>query len=140
MADNTTSQAQDKIIATFVGDDDRIDILPRFFGRRCVYVENAVYKQLRDISPDYNHGYWDFYLLSNGGFYMAPRTDKRFNISTPNMYDGEVSADAAGIIACLDVWNALAQSADEKMIDLFYQLRDFAKDHEEAGAIFAAID
>ena len=25
-------------------------------------------------------GYWDFYELSNGGFYMAPRTDRQLSL------------------------------------------------------------
>jgi Antirestriction protein len=35
-------------------------------------VERTVYDVLNELAPDYCGGYWHFYALSNGGFYMAP--------------------------------------------------------------------
>jgi hypothetical protein len=58
-----------------------------------------------------------------------------------NGFDGEMSADAAGIVACLFAFNALVwKTRDERFEHLFYCLREFASDHAEAHAICAAID
>lgn len=48
------------------------------------------------LSEDYNGGFWNFYTLTNGGFYMAPAGDKRMRLEVDgNGFSGEMSADAA---------------------------------------------
>ena len=59
--------------------------------------------------------------------------------------DAEARADAAGIVATLFALGQLAAEAEgtdagDVLIDRYHFLRDFAKTHAEAGAIFAAID
>lgn len=130
------------ILATLVHDHARLDCLPRFFGKHSVLVECAVFTMLDRMSQDYSGGYWGFYELSNGGFYMAPKADKRFRVMwEDNGFEGEVSADAAGIIACLMAFSHLSfQIADDCIVEAFHRLREFAMEHREAGLIFAAID
>ena len=41
------------------------------------------------------------YTLSNDGFYMAPSGDEVFHVACDNMFEGDISADALGITACL---------------------------------------
>jgi hypothetical protein len=53
------------------------------------------------MAQDYSGGLWEFYTLSNGGFYMAPSTDVIFHVSCDNMFEGDLSGDALGITACL---------------------------------------
>ena len=90
------------------------------------------------MSEDYNGGYWHFYTLTNGGFYLALASDKPVHISVEgNGFDGEMSADAAGIMATLFALGQLAgevQGTDsgDVLIDRYYFLRDFALDHAEA--------
>jgi hypothetical protein len=105
-------------------------------------VETAVYGFLRRFCPDYGGGYWRFYELSNGGFYMAP-TMPAVRIRVPsNGFEGTLSADAAGITVCLFVFSHLSFqfSKDVMFSSHFHWLRDFASDHAEAAGIFAAID
>ena len=98
------------------------------------------------MSEDYSGSYWHFYTLTNGGFYLAPTSDKLMHISVEgNRFDGEMSADAAGIVATLFALGQLAgevQGTDsgDVLIDRYYFLRDFALDHAEARLIFKAID
>ncbi|MBK8105137.1 MAG: antirestriction protein [Betaproteobacteria bacterium] len=33
------------------------------------------------LAEDYNGGLWQFYVLANGGFYMAPDVDRGFEVS-----------------------------------------------------------
>jgi hypothetical protein len=55
--------------------------------------EALVYGWLEQLSEDYTGGFWDFYTLSNGGFYMAPSGDKRFDIDVSgNGFTGELGA------------------------------------------------
>lgn len=108
--------------------------------------ESLVYAWLRRLSEDYNGGFWNYYELSNGGFYLAPELTGRLCLEVDgNGYSGELSADAAGIVATLFTLGQLAadnQSTDvaDVLIDRYHFLRDFARDHAEAAEIFRAID
>ncbi|MDR5647806.1 antirestriction protein, partial [Burkholderia cenocepacia] len=80
--------------------------------------------------------------LSNHAFYMVPRTDGPLTIRCDgNGYEGEMSSDAAGIVATLFALNAMAWSTeDETFTDLYHRLIAFVPSHPEARRIFAAID
>lgn len=130
------------IVANLVPEDKRLSVLPEFFEfRQMIHAESMTFKFMERLSIDYAGGYWHYYRLSNGGFYMAPANDKPMRVSwNGNGYEGTMSADAAGIVATLFMLNVLAEDGTERMADLYYQLRDFASEHAERPAIFAAID
>ncbi len=133
------------ITAQLVPEGRRLAVLPRVFGAtvmRAVRAEHLVYDWMGRLCANYGGGYWHFYELSNGGFYMAPRSDERFRVCVEgNGFEGELSADAAGIVAVLFALCQLAfDSTDDRYVELYHQLRDFAVSHPEAGAIFRAID
>jgi hypothetical protein len=130
------------IAATVVPEHSRVQFLPAHLGRHMMMGEACIYGWLDRLSIDYNGGFWDFYTLSNGGFYMAPSGDKRFNIDVSgNGFSGEMSADAAGIVASLFGLCYLANRfGDDKSINQYHWLRDFAIEHAEAGLIMRAID
>ncbi|HAU3562013.1 TPA: antirestriction protein, partial [Legionella pneumophila] len=75
-------------------------------------------------------------------FYLAPDMDEPLPIYVEgNGYDGEVSADAAGIITTLCVLNQLCwKTKSDKTIQQYYLLRDYIEYHKEAADIYAAID
>jgi hypothetical protein len=130
-----------KIIAARVPDGERIDALPRHFGRHLLAVENAVYTWLRELSQDYSGGYWHFYELSNGGFYMAPDCGSLRVRVAGNGYDGVMSGDAAGITACLFALSHLSFRMPVELVsEHFHWLLAFAAEHREASAIIAATD
>ena len=135
----TTSQ---RIQARQIPDSERLQVLPRRFGRHMLTVEYAVYAFMRKLSDQYTGGYWTYLELSNGGFYMAPTREAPFNVSIDsNGFQGQMSADAAGITACLFTFSHLSfQIQHESISSHFHQLRDFALDHGEASLILAAID
>ena len=116
--------------------------LPRHFGQRLLVFEGAVYDFMRRFAPSYRGGYWEFFELSNGGFYMACDGGPfRFSVDT-NGYEGEMSADAAGITVCLFVCSHLSftYTGDDVFARHFHLLHEYAAEHAEAPAIFAAID
>jgi hypothetical protein len=64
---------------------------------------------------------------------MAPDSDTTFHVACENGFEGELSADALGITACLYAYShisfvlgsALAQTCAEQ----YHLLREFALDH-----------
>jgi hypothetical protein len=131
------------VTARRVEDSERLLTLPRHFGNRLLVLEGAVYDFMRRFAPDYRGGFWHFYELSTGAFYMTPEHEGTFRFSVDtNGYEGEMSADAAGITVCLFAYSHLSFTcADSDTFgDYFHRLREFAIQHAEAREIFAAID
>lgn len=130
------------IAATIVPDEHRMEILPRYFGKHMIRAEIAVYTAMTSLCATYHGGFWDYVELSNDAFYMAPRLEGPLPITCDgNGYDGEMSSDAAGIVATLFALNAMAWTTeDAKFADLYHRLLAFVPSHPEAREIFAAID
>jgi hypothetical protein len=139
---NSSDITSTKIDAREVPSDERLQILPRHFGRHMLTVEYAVYAFMRKLANQYSGGYWNYFELSNGGFYMTPASDTPFNVCVDtNGFEGPMSADAAGITACLFALSHLSfQIEHESIAEHYHHLRDFALDHVDASVIFAAID
>ena len=131
------------VTATRVLEDERMQFLPRVFGHHFLEGESLIYKWMAEICPAYQGGFWEFYSLSSGGFYMAPDMDcNKIHIRcSGNYYDGWMSPDAAGIVATLHGLNALVWTTrDEYLLEMFELLRHYAGDHAEGPEIFGAID
>lgn len=129
-----------------VSEVKRTGFLPTYFGAQLMILgESAVYNTMRAIAPAYTGGLWEFYELSNGGFYMGIE-DESFEVSVQsNGYNGTMSGDAAGIVATIFALDALISRFYETLdvdhlVEHKYQLIDFAKTHAEAEQILAAID
>ena len=139
---NTSDSTLHPIQARQVPDDERVHILPKHFGRHMLRVEYAIYTFMADLAASYGGAFWKFVELSNAGFYMAPVGQNTFDIRVEgNGFEGVMSADAAGITACLFAFSHLSfQIPDERIANHFHQLRDFALEHAEASLILAAID
>lgn len=129
--------------ATRVPDHRRMQFLPRFFGSDMLVGETLVFSWMHELAADYDGGCWEFYDLSNGGHYMAPDLScetLRIRCSG-NFYDGTMSLDAAGVVATLYALNSLVwKTRRDRLKEMFDLLRDYAGDHTEGPAIFAAID
>ena len=120
---------------------ERLECLPKHFGRHLLIVEDAVYSFMRHLSDQYTGGFWKYCELSNGGFYMAPEGESFSMVVPGNGFSGTLTADAAGITACLFALSHLSfQFRTEVISNHFYQLREFALEHAERVAILAAID
>jgi hypothetical protein len=106
-------------------------------------LEPFVFRITELLSPDYRGGYWAFFALCNGGFYMAPQDDTMFNVRCENGFEGKLSADALGVTACLYAYSNLSFGDGEfaqTCAQQYHLLRDYALDHSEAGAILGATD
>jgi hypothetical protein len=107
-------------------------------------LEPVVFHIASTQALNYTGGYWEFYALSNGGFYMAPEGQTRYQMDCPNYYQGELSGDALGIVACLTAYSHLSFGNEQRFAQLcarqFHLLRDYAGFHPEAEGIYRAID
>jgi hypothetical protein len=145
-----SSQARVKrmIVASEVSGCRRLGFLPALFGARLMLRGEAlVYTSAGRLSDGYTGGSWSFYTLSHGGGYLVPTCAERFTVQVEgNGFDGEVSADAFGIIVTLFALNKLLFFVDARggdtahLMAAYYALRAFGSKHVEATAIMRAID
>lgn len=137
------SMATRTITAVKVTDSaERLQCLPQIAGKNCVVLEHTIYDMLSMLSDDYDGGYWDYYRLSNGGFYMAPNGLLLYGIrSHGNFFEGEVFAETAGIIATAMAYSHLSFLPTGGCFGMAYQLiSEFINEHPEARIIRAALD
>lgn len=132
-----------RITATLVAEDDRSDFLPEHLGLLpSLRFESQVYSTASQFAREYGGGMWEFFELDNGGFYMAPSDDKTFQFANEmNSSDVQLSPDALGIVCCMYALSLLSFGpGGEGFGKKYHQLYEFALEHAESGAIFAAID
>jgi hypothetical protein len=126
-----------------VSEDQRMSVTERLFS---IYypmrLEPVVFGITEKMSKDYTGGYWDFYTLSNGGFYTAPSGDDIFHVTCDNMFEGDLSADALGITACLYAYSHLSFAGDfaREYALHYHRLRVYMMEHPEVKQILGAID
>ena len=125
-----------------VSEHERPDFLRKHFGHRFLIFENLVYSFMDHFCEEYSGGYWQFYNLSNGGAFMSLDSDRTFSVCNPmNYFEGKMSAEAVSIGVNMFAMNSLmSEPCDEKLIDLYYALKDFGVQHNEAQAILGFID
>ena len=130
------------ITATRVPDEDRLNFWSRHVGPKYMLsFERHVFGWMRRLCGDYDGGFWEFYELSNGGFYIAPQNGSKMRLVwSGNYFDGAMSPDAAGIVATLYALNVFAEQAGPYFSDKYIQLYEFMRLHPEAEVIRAAID
>jgi hypothetical protein len=130
--------------ATLVPEARRMEFFPGLFGRSLMLVgERTVFQFMSWLSPqDYTGGMWHFHELAGRPLFLSPATENRFRMTCEtNGYQGEVSAEAAGLIATLFSLSHLSfQHESHHLADTYVRLYEFAGDHPEAGEIFKAID
>lgn len=128
--------------ATKCPDHQRLDFLPRHAAGQFLIYEQTVYAYMYKACSVYRGGVWDYYSLSNGGFFMAWDVTGSVPMEWPdNFYDGEMSARAASIAVNLMVQGHLCASRDaERFIRSYRALSRYAAEHDESGEIFRFID
>ena len=127
-----------------VPESQRLAIPERLFGIHFpLKLEPVIYGITEKMAETYKGGYWDFFTLSNGGFYMAPAEDRFYHVTCDNMFEGDLSADALGITACLYAYSNLS-FGDGRFARVcachYHRLREYMMDHVEVRAILGAID
>jgi hypothetical protein len=133
------------ITSKLVSSHLRTKVTAQLFGLNFpMRLEPTVFSFADHLAENYSGGQWDFQTLSNGGFYMHPRSDEPFIVSCENGHEGNLSGDALGIVVCLYAYSHLSfyggGGLDLVCAEHYHRLREFALNHDEAGGIFSAID
>jgi hypothetical protein len=132
------------ITSTLVPESLRTTVTADLFGAYFpLQLEPFVFSMASRLSEDYSGGYWNFYQLSNGGFYLAPDSDGRFQVTSENGSECFMTADALGITACLFAYSHLSFGQGdyaETCATHYHLLREYMMAHDEAGNILRVID
>lgn len=127
-----------------VPESERMSVVDKLFGISYVLqLEPTVFSMAERLAAAYHGAYWQFYAVSNGGFYMAPRSETIFVVCCENGFEGELSADALGVTACLYAYSHLSFGQGEfaqTCARHYHLLREFAMGHAEVRSILRAID
>lgn len=136
---NVTESQSLKVIE--VNGKERFALLVRHFGHVCIEFESILSHVMQEICPKYVCGYWRFFELENGAFYMVPAEDNSYQFEVnSNGFKGLISQEAAGIVATILTLNYMLMAhKTKKLVYKFYLLLDYAMAHEESDAIFAAL-
>ena len=139
-----TQTSLNLVTRKLVPDDQRMAVTERLFGIHFpLRLEPVVFGITEKMATEYNGGYWSFFQLSNGGFYMSPSSDSVFRVACENMFEGDISADALGITACLYAYSHLSFSNGRfarVSACHYHRLREFMFEHPEASKIIQATD
>jgi len=141
---STTQNVVQITARKFTAEDDRLLFLPSLFGmQHMILGELLVFNWMSRLCESYKGGFWEFYSLSNGGFYMAPNLPSPLCVQVDgNGFRGDVTAETAGIIATTFalnqmIWEVRSEHADA----MYHKLLDYALHHHpEAALIYRAID
>lgn len=136
------SPVMSRIRAVKVAHHQRLGFLPRMFGpRHFLRGEQTIYAWARLLCPAYEGGYWEFFELGNGGFYMAPELPGPLQLRVEtNDFEGSVSADTAGVIVSLFAINHLLFQGCDHLVTQWDRLHDYACGRADAPLILRAID
>ena len=120
----------------------RMEFLPKYAGKNYLRFETCVYALMDRASRQCQGGFWTFFELSNGGFYMCPDQSQEFLMTWEgNYFEGKMSADSAGVAVTLMALGHFSCTLEgEDFAEHFHRLRDFALQCAESALIFGFID
>lgn len=130
-----------------ITESKRLAFLPKHVGHLCAIFQDRIFATAEAHCKEYDGGYWEFWELSNGGFYLSWDEDKKLlNVANPlNYFEGKMSVDAFSLGVNLMALNHLSwahkgKSECRSLVDKFYLLKDYALEHPESGEILRFID
>ena len=144
---NTTDKTDKTLSRIELTGDERADQTHTLFGLYFpLHLEPTVYAITDRIAPAYTGGFWRFWRLANGSFYMTPddADAARYWISSMNGWQGKLSADALGIVSCLTAYSHLSFGGPAEFAREcarhYHLLREYMFAHAEVAAILRAVD
>ena len=94
---NDINEVSTPVTRTLIPEDQRLSHTTQLFGAHFpLQLEPIIYGTTDRMAEDYSGGFWRFWHLGNGGFYMAPEANQVYKVSCDNYWSGELSADALG--------------------------------------------
>jgi hypothetical protein len=140
--------------AVVIPEADRLNATPAAFGNDVAFpfrIEPTIYNLASQLSDDYTGGFWVFYALPDGGFFMAPDPERQFRVKNPlNYADETVSGLAFGAAVCCIAYSQLSfwyhekgnQGMAERMALHHQAVLDwcYSDDNPEAGQLCRILD
>ena len=125
------------ITRNLVPDHERIKFAADMFGVNFpLRLEPYIYAVAGNLAKEYRGGYWQFYTLSNGGFYMWPDFDGQFTVSCENGFSGPMSEEALGIMACLYAFSHLSFTDNQALAELCAEQFHLLREYPPQGAMY----
>jgi hypothetical protein len=121
----------------------RAGFMQAAFGPWFIRGEGLVFSHMQAFCAEYSGGQWGFIKTSKACLYMRPPAplNGRYEVRVQsNGFDGQLSADAVGIVVTLYALNTLVWQGAEALVDPYHALREFGIDHAESSGILGAID
>jgi len=129
-----------------VPEDQRVAVATSLFGVWLdLKLEPAIWQISERLARNYDQAaFFNWYILSNSGFYMAPDEEEVFEVSSENYCSGTfLSADALGIVSSLYAFSHFSHSGDwefpKTCAQHFQLLLHYALRHREWVAIERAL-
>ena len=121
---------------------DRPNILMNYFGSLFLTVELTTFSLADYFIDEYHGGSWNFFSLSNGGFYMAFKHEGSVNFNNQNnLFCESIDPEIASIIINLYAISAVVSESRDKILQTRYQqLYQYAMELPEANLIYRALD
>lgn len=118
-----------------------------FYGNDGIF-EVAVFHLMGKLCSSYTGGQWNYYVLSNGAWYMAPEEPGPWTLVDIDGRAFEMSGDGAGLAVTLYVVNHLSwmfhaagqKESCEAAADHYHALRMYTYPHADAVAIWRVLD
>ena len=136
---------QNIVTRELVPENQRLAITERLFGIRYpMELEPAIFNFTERLSDDYKGGYWDFYTLSNGGFYLSLADERTYHVISESYYEGDLTSASLSIAACLYAYSHLSfvgtSAYSNTYADHYHKLLEHAMLQAEAKFILQVID
>lgn len=130
------------VMATLMAQKSRMRLMHELFNEHFITVENLIYLNMVRVCPHYEGGEWAFYLLSNGGFYMAPlAAPSWFVVHAAKEYQGSLLSNPTGMLVTSMALSQLTCWRDgEYMTEMAFRLRDFIRLQPEADRLCDLLD
>lgn len=126
-----------------IKNSERANAITAAWGMDQFTLEYLVYESMEGLSADYKGGLWEFARGEDGTFFMYPKKEGLLLVECyGNHFSEYMKPETAGLTACLFALNSYSwlKPESEKISKLYYRLKNFAMEHEDALQIMRAID
>ena len=134
------------VACKLVPEVQRIAVAASLWGPRWpIQVEPTCWNLAEKLAPDYPGGLWNYFEISNNGFFAAPAETESFTIGSNNYFSGVLAPELFGVVVCLLTYYHLSFAGDwEKFPRLcarhHHLLRQYAMGLPAVADILRAID
>ncbi len=110
--------------------------------------EACIFNLMKQLCAEYTGGSWEYYVLSNGAWYLAPTEPGPYRLKDVGGRAHAMSGDGAGLTVTLYLVNHLSWhfhsegqlAKSTAAADHYHALRMYTYPHVDAGSIWKVLD